>query len=74
MPFLSLNNANIQFDIEELTWRSYTVAKAIFTTSQIQLINKKIFAKVALDKNSETFVVHMTVLKGKTSIYLTRAV
>ncbi len=62
MPFLALNNANFQFDAEKLTWRSYTTAEALSTTSQVKLIDKREFAKAALDENLETFVVHILAL------------
>ena len=59
IPFLTLSNANVQFVEKKLTWRSYTTAKALPTIKQVELINKKEFAKAALDKKSETFVVHI---------------
>ena len=59
MPFLTLSNADVQFVENELTWRSYTTAKALPTTKRIELINKKAFAK---DENSETFVVYVASL------------
>ena len=62
MPFLTLSNANVQFVEKKLTWRSYTIAEALPTTKWAKLINKKEFAKVALDENSETFVVHVASL------------
>ena len=62
MPFLTLSNADVQFIEKELTWRSYTTAKALPTTKRVELINKKEFAKAALNKNSETFVVYVTSL------------
>ncbi len=37
-------------------------AKALSTTSQIEFIDKKKFAKIAIDENFETFVKHMSVL------------
>ena len=64
MPFLTLSNANIQFVEKKHTWRSYTTAEALPTTKQVKLINKKEFAKVALDENSETFVVHVASLSS----------
>ena len=64
MPFLSLSNADIQFDTESFTWRSYSAAEALPTTRQVELINKHEFAKVALDENSETFVVHVAALEA----------
>ena len=35
---------------------------ALLTTKRVELINKKEFAKIALDKNFKTFVVHITFL------------
>ena len=59
MPFLTLSNANIQFIEKEPTWRSYTTAEALPTTKRVELIDKKEFAKAALDENFETFVVYV---------------
>ncbi len=72
MSFLALSNANFQFGAEKLTWRSYTTTEALPTTSQVKLIDKRKFAKVALYKNSETFVMHVVVLETPTTmpIYL----
>ena len=60
--FLTLSNADVQFVEKEFIWRSYTTAKALLTTKRVELINKKEFAKAALDKNSEIFVVHVAFL------------
>ena len=73
MPFLTLSNADVQFVKKELTWRSYTTAKALQTTKRVELINKKEFAKAALDEKSETFVVHVTALNLTPRIHLDRA-
>ena len=64
MLFLTLSNADIQFNKKEFTWKSYSTAKAMLTTKQVELIDKKKFVKVALDKNSKTFVVHVTTLEA----------
>ena len=37
-------------------------AEALLTTKQVEIIDKKEFAKVALDENIEVFVVHVTSL------------
>ncbi len=72
MPFLSFNNANVKFaELEKLTWRSYIVAEALSITSQVKLIDKREFAKVALDENSKTFVVYIAILEVMT-IHLSR--
>ena len=64
MPFLALSNADIQFDIESFTWRSYSTAEALPTARRVELIDKHEFAKAALDENSETFVVHVAALEA----------
>ena len=64
MPFLTFSNADIQFAAKELTWRSYTTAEALPTTKRVELIDKKEFAKAALDEESETFVVHVAALEA----------
>lgn len=75
MPFLSLNNVNLQFGIRKLTWKMYTTAKAILTTRQVKLINIHKFAKAALDKVSKIFVLHVTALEisSDMKIYTFRA-
>ena len=69
MFFLIFSNTNVQFVEKELTWRSYTITKTLPTTKQVELINKKKFAKVALDKKSETFFIHMALLNLIPGIY-----
>ena len=60
MPFLALGNTDVEFTgLEKLTWRSYTAAEALSTTNWVEFIDKKEFAKTALDKNSETFVIYV---------------
>ncbi len=66
MPFLVLSNADFWFGVEELTWRSYTIVEALPTTSRVKLIDKKEFAKAALDGNYETFVMHVAALEVPT--------
>lgn len=63
MLFLSLSNADVQFGVEELTWRTYAAAKAIPTARRVELIDKHEFVKAALDENSKTFVVHVSALE-----------
>ena len=64
MSFLTLSNADIQFVEKELIWRSYTTAEALSTTKYVELIDKEEFAKVALDEESKTFVVHVAALEA----------
>lgn len=76
MSFLSLSNTEVQFDAEKLTWRTYTIAEALSTTSQVELIDKKEFAKIALDVNLKTCTMHISALKAtkRPTIHLSRAV
>ena len=61
--FLKLSNADVLFDKKTLMWRTYITNKALPTTKQVLIINKKDFVIMALDANSEIFVVHMTIRK-----------
>lgn len=45
----------------------YTTIEALSTINWVELINKREFAKVALDKNSETFIVHDVALVATTA-------
>ena len=62
MPFLIFGNADIQFAEKKLTWRSHTAEEALPTTQKVKLIDKKKFAKVALDENIKAFVVYVSSL------------
>ena len=62
MPFLTFNNANIQFAYKELTGRFYITVEALPTTKQVEIMDRKEFAKAALDEHVKAFVVHMTFL------------
>lgn len=59
MPFLAFSNTNINFAWKELTWRSYTILKALLTTRQVKVIDQKEFAVVTLDPEKKAFVVHV---------------
>ena len=63
ISFLALSNADIQFDTKSFTWRLYNTAEALPTTRRVEHIDKHEFAKVALDENSEKFVVYITALE-----------
>ena len=62
--FLILNNANIQLIKTELNWSSYTTTEALLTTKRVKLIDKKEFAKTALDKEFKLFVIHIAGLEA----------
>ena len=52
MPSLVLSNADIKFDTESFTWRSYSISEVLPIARRVELIDKHVFAKVALDENS----------------------
>ena len=59
IPFLILRNVDVLFSERELIWRFYLAAEALSTTKRMKIIDKKEFAKAALDENVEAFVVYM---------------
>ena len=64
MLFLTLSNADVSFLQRELIWKSYTVDEALPTTKWVELIDKKEFAKAALDADLEIFVMHVVTLEA----------
>ncbi len=75
MHFLAFSNADFQFDAKEFTWKTYTIIEVLPTTSWVEFIDKREFAKIALDKNLETFVVYVLALEAiENSIYPSQTV
>lgn len=64
MPFLKLSNADVKFLAGKLTWRTYTIIEALPIAKRVELIDKHEFAKVALDKNFEMFMVYVSTLEA----------
>ena len=62
ISFLILSNLDIHFAEKKLTWRFYTATEALPITKQVELINKKEFAKALLGEESKTFVLHVAAL------------
>lgn len=61
--FLSQYNSDVEItELRKFIWRSYTAAKILPTPSWVELIDKREFAKAAMDENCETFVMHMSTL------------
>lgn len=69
---LAFSNVDVQFDLRELTLRSYIITKALTITSQVELIDKSEFTKITLDEKSETFMVNVVVLEAKVLIRLSK--
>lgn len=67
--FLVLSSADVEFiELEKLTQKFYIITKVLPTTNRVELINKKEFAKAALDKNFETFIIYVAALEVPTAI------
>ncbi len=62
MSFLTMSNADIDFQAQDLQWRSYIIEDVLPTIRQVELIGKKEFAAAALDPEHEAFVVHVSTL------------
>ena len=56
------------FGKKTFTWKSYTTNKAVPTIKWVQLVDQKEFNIVALDVDSETFVVYMAIRGQKEMI------
>ena len=59
MLFLTLGNADKRFVKRELVWKTYSAAEVLPITQKVEIINKKEFATVALNKDNETFKVQI---------------
>ncbi len=62
MPFLTMSNADVDFQARDLQWRSYTTGEVFPTTRRVELIGKKEFAAASLDPKHEAFVVYVAIL------------
>ncbi len=74
IPFLTMNNTDIDFQARNLQWRSYTTGNVLSTTKQIELIEKKEFAVVVLDSEHKAFIIHMAGLSidSDNEVYLSK--
>ncbi len=54
--FLTMSNADIDFQTRDLQWRSYIIGDVLPTTIQVELIGKKEFVAAALDSEHEAFI------------------
>ena len=61
MSFLEISNVNVAFGEGSLMWKFYIINKALPTTKQVQLVDPKELVIVALDADSKTFVVYVTI-------------
>ena len=64
MPFLILSGVDVNFSGRELWWKTYTGEEALLTTRRVELVGKKEFTAIALDLESETFILHVASLSS----------
>lgn len=62
MFFLTMSNANINFQAWQLPQKSYTIGDVFLTTRKVKLIEKKEFGIAALDLEHEAFIVYIAAL------------
>ncbi len=62
MPFLTIRNADVDFQARDLQWKFYITGDIFPTIRQVKLIRKKEFATAVLDPEYEAFVVHIAAL------------
>ncbi len=62
MLFLTMSNADVDFQARNLQWRSYTTGEVLPIIRQVELIEKKEFTAAALEPEYEAFVIHVAAL------------
>ena len=62
MPFLIINNADMDFQVWDLQWGFYTTEDKFLTIGQVKLIEKNEFITTTLDSEHKAFVVHVNAL------------
>ncbi len=74
--FLTISNADIDFQAQDLQWRFYITGDIFSTAKKIELIWKKEFAITVLDLEYKVFVVYIVALSVDSGdkIYLLRKV
>ena len=61
MSFLIMTNVDINFQVWNLQWRSYTTEDIFLTTKCIKLMEKKKFAAIAFDLKYKAFIIYIAV-------------
>ncbi len=62
MPFLTMSNDDVDFQAQNLQYKTYTTQDALPSTRQVELIRKKEFATTAFDPEYQAFVVHIATI------------
>lgn len=67
MSSITLSIADLRFAVGELVWRSNRVAEALPMTRREEIIDRREFVAVGLNKDDETFVVYISAIMGATT-------
>lgn len=67
MSFFTLSIADLRFAVGKLVWMSNRVAEALPMTRREEIIDRKEFVAVGLNKDDETFVVNISAIMGATT-------
>lgn len=62
--FLTLSNTNMQFVRIKLEWSSYITAEVLPITKKVEVIDKREYTSMVLNKNLETFVIYIITLSA----------
>ncbi len=57
-----MSHTDLDFQAQDLQWRSYITGDVLPTIGQVELIGKKKFAAVVLDPEHKAFIVHVAAL------------
>lgn len=68
--FLIFGNTDILFGEHKLTWKFFTLTRALLIIKKTKIIDQKKSIKVFLDLTQETFVIHGPSLNPKILIHL----
>ena len=69
MFFLTLSKVEVDFVEKKLTWKAYTIAKALPTNKNVQIIGPKEFVKAVLDQEQEAFMVYITMFSKPIKVH-----
>lgn len=71
ISLLCFSNIDAEFvkRLKKLIWKSYTTTEALLTIGQIELIDKREFARAIFNKNSKIYFIYILALEVST-IYL----
>ncbi len=68
MLFLTMSNTNVDFQAQNLQWRSYTTGDVLLTIGRVELIKKKEFVVAALDPEYKAFLIYIVALNISSNI------